>query len=48
MDERYPVYAEADLTVELRDVPHEAIVDEIIEGLRGRLQSMPSGEGAQP
>jgi shikimate kinase len=48
MDERYPVYAEADLTVESRDVPHEAIVDEIIEGLRGRLQSMPSSEGAQP
>ena len=48
MDERYPVYAEADLTVESRDVPHEAIVDEIIEGLRGRLQTMPSGEGAQP
>ena len=48
MDERYPVYAEADLTVESRDVPHEAIVDEIIEGLRGRLQSAPSGEDAQP
>jgi shikimate kinase len=48
MDERYPVYAEADLTVESRDVPHEAIVDEIIEGLRGRLQSTSSGEGAQP
>src|SRR6201999_1977651 len=26
MDERYPVYAEADITVESRDVPHEAIV----------------------
>ena len=48
MDERYPVYAQADLTVESRDVPHEAIVDEIIEGLRARLQSTPSGEGAQP
>jgi shikimate kinase len=48
MDERYPVYAEADLTVESRDVPHEAIVDEIIEGLRGRLQSDPRAEGAQP
>jgi shikimate kinase len=48
MDERYPVYAEADLTVESRDVPHEAIVDEIIAGLRARLPSAPSGEGAQP
>lgn len=37
MDERYPVYAESDLTVESRDVPHETIVDEIIAGLRGRL-----------
>jgi shikimate kinase len=37
MDERYPVYAEADLTVESRDVPHDTIVDEIIEGLRGRI-----------
>ena len=37
MDERYPIYAESDLTVESRDVPHETIVDEIIEGLRSRL-----------
>jgi shikimate kinase len=28
--ERYPVYAEADLTVESRDVPHDAIVGEIV------------------
>ena len=48
MDERYPVYAEADLTVESRDVPHEAIVEEIIEGLRARLQAAPPAEGAQP
>ena len=37
IDERYPVYAEADLTVESRDVPHETIVDEILEALRGRI-----------
>jgi shikimate kinase len=37
MDERYPVYAEADLTVESREVPHDTIVDEIVGGLRGRL-----------
>lgn len=30
MDARYPVYAEADLVVESRDVPHEVIVDEIV------------------
>ena len=39
MEERDPVYAEADLTVESRDVPHETIVDEILEGLRGRIDA---------
>jgi len=33
IEERYPVYAEADLTVESRDVPHETIVGEIIAKL---------------
>lgn len=33
MTERYPVYAEADLTVESRDVPHDLIVSEIIQRL---------------
>ena len=37
LEERDPVYAEADLTVESRDVPHETIVDEILEGLRQRI-----------
>ena len=35
---RYPIYAEADLTVESREAPHETIVDEILAGLRGYLQ----------
>ncbi len=30
MDARYPVYAEAEITVESRDVPHDTIVSEII------------------
>jgi shikimate kinase len=34
---RYPIYAQAALTVESRDVPHEKIVDEILEGLTGEL-----------
>ena len=34
IDERYPVYAEADVTVESRDVPHDAIVEEIVSGLQ--------------
>ena len=33
IDERYPIYAQADVTVESRDVPHDAIVDEIVAGL---------------
>jgi shikimate kinase len=37
VDERYPVYAEADLTIHSRDVSHEAIVADIVVGLTGRL-----------
>ena len=37
MDERYPVYALADVTVQSREVPHERIVDEIVEGLAARI-----------
>jgi shikimate kinase len=35
--ERYPVYAQADLTVWSRDVPHETIVAEILGALAGWL-----------
>ncbi|HEY7300769.1 MAG TPA: shikimate kinase [Xanthobacteraceae bacterium] len=34
---RYPIYARAALTVQSRDVPHEKIVDEILEALAGEL-----------
>jgi shikimate kinase len=44
IDERYPIYAEADLTVDSRDVPHDTIVDEIIAGLRERLGVKPACE----
>jgi shikimate kinase len=37
MEARYPIYAEADLTVESRDVPHDTIVSEIIDALAGHL-----------
>jgi shikimate kinase len=37
IEERYPIYAEADVTVESRDVPHDTIVEEIVAGLRDRL-----------
>jgi shikimate kinase len=33
MTARYPIYAEADLTVDSRDVPHDSIVAEIVEAL---------------
>jgi len=37
MTERYPVYAQADLTIQSREVPHEKIVDEIVGALAERL-----------
>jgi shikimate kinase len=37
MAERYPVYAQADLTIQSREVPHEKIVDEIVGALADRL-----------
>ena len=36
MEERYPVYALADLMVQSRDVPHDKIVDEIVRALAER------------
>ncbi len=40
---RYPVYAEADIVVESRDVVHEVIVEEIVQRLFGSL-SVPKSE----
>lgn len=37
MEERYPVYAEADVTVESRDVPHDVIVGAVIDALADQL-----------
>jgi shikimate kinase len=37
LDEREPVYAEADVTVHSRDVPHETIIAEILAALAPRL-----------
>jgi shikimate kinase len=47
METRYPVYATADITVESRDLPHEAIVSEIIEALR-RTPLLAPAEGGPP
>lgn len=54
MDKRYPIYAEADLTIESRDVPHDAMVDQIIHALKasGLLDRSPlpaePNEGKEP
>jgi shikimate kinase len=37
MTERYPVYAQADITIQSREVPHDKIVDEIVGALAARL-----------
>jgi shikimate kinase len=36
---REPIYAQADLTVQSRDVPHDAIVAEIVERLVAFLEA---------
>ncbi|MGO9740966.1 MAG: shikimate kinase, partial [Roseiarcus sp.] len=46
LDERSPTYALADLTVETRDGPHEAVVDAIIDALRRRLAKPAAPEKA--
>ena len=43
--EREPVYAQADLTVQSREVPHDAIVTEIMTALTGFLNAPPQQEG---
>jgi shikimate kinase len=43
MQERDPVYAEADVTVHSRDVPHELIIGEIIAVVAQRLASISAG-----
>jgi shikimate kinase len=42
LEQREPVYQNADLTINSRDVPHDKIVDECIEALHARL----CGDGA--
>jgi len=50
IDLRYPTYALADLTVQSREIPHEKIVDEIVDalggylGLAGREQTAAGGD----
>jgi shikimate kinase len=46
IDARYPVYALADFTVQSREVPHDKIVDEIIDGLAAGL--VPAAPASEP
>ena len=48
IEERDPVYQQADLAIWSRDVPHEKIVDECIEALHGRLCGDGAVSAAQP
>ena len=47
MEERDPVYALADLTVQSREVMHEKIVDEIVSALAGRMGAACASPGAR-
>jgi shikimate kinase len=44
MTERYPIYVDADVTVESRDVPHDVIVGAVIDALAVKLgcEKMPA------
>jgi shikimate kinase len=48
IEERYPIYATADITVESRDVPHETIVSEIIVALANSPVLGAPGNGSEP
>ncbi|MGZ8300351.1 MAG: shikimate kinase [Rhodoplanes sp.] len=48
IEERYPVYTEADVTIHSRDVPHEIIVDEIIGAVATRLGAAATTRGSLP
>lgn len=44
IDDRYPVYGLADITIHSRDVPHDVVVQEIVDALPGRLDGPPAGD----
>jgi shikimate kinase len=43
MAERYPVYEQADITIQSREVPHDKIVDEIVSALAAALTPEAAG-----
>ncbi len=38
IDQRYPVYAHADMTVVSRELPHDMMVDEVLRSLTSFFQ----------
>ena len=48
MEERYPVYGEAEITVESRDVPHASIVTDVIRALAMRPKANGAGSVSEP
>jgi shikimate kinase len=42
MAKRYPIYADSDITIESRDVPHDVIVNEVIAALKAKLALVPA------
>jgi shikimate kinase len=40
--ERYPVYAEADIHVQSRDVAHDIVIEDIVAALAARLDHLPA------
>jgi len=48
VDERYPIYAKADITVLSRDVPHERIVEECLQMLGAHLRDNGDAAGRDP
>jgi shikimate kinase len=47
IEERYPIYGEADVTVESRDVPHDVIVGVVIDALTAKLGCAAKADKAQ-
>jgi shikimate kinase len=41
MEQRYPVYADSDITVESREVPHDSVVDDVVKALAFWLREHP-------
>jgi shikimate kinase len=46
MAERYPIYAEADITVDSDDSPPEAMVERVMAALRGHLSQAAEPQGS--